>query len=80
MDTEPIRQRSGQVSSSDPLVIFLYVLLRDHVTPGHIEELMKTNLNHNGEVCQFSNGWLATYAMDIASRLKKPVVSKDIVQ
>lgn len=63
-----IRERSGSVNSDDPLVAFLYLLIRDHVHPGDIEDLMKKITKD--ETCEFSNGWLAEYARDIASRLK----------
>lgn len=65
--TEAMRARSGRVTSEDPLVCFLYLLLRDHVTPGTVEEIMR---NVNPEVeSVFTNGWLAEYAKDIAKRL-----------
>lgn len=67
---DPIRIRSGSVTSDDPLVSFFYVLIRDHVTPGIIEEVIKRARVDGGEN-EFSNGWLATYAKDIASRLTK---------
>jgi len=35
-----LRERSGQVESDDPLVSFLYQLMRDHLAPGVVEELM----------------------------------------
>lgn len=61
-----MRQRSGQVDSRDPLVAFLYGLARDYVTSGQIEDLMKDVEPGNVE---FSNGWLANYAKDLAARL-----------
>lgn len=63
-----MRLRSGSVNSDDPLVDFLYILLRDHLPAGTVEEIM---LNHvNKEESQYTNGWLANYALDIATRLK----------
>ncbi len=62
-----MRERSGEVDSNDPLVAFLYVLMRDHLTPGNVEQIM---LGHvTGNESQFTNGWLATYAADVAARL-----------
>jgi hypothetical protein len=62
-----IRDRSGSVNSNDKLVAFLYMLLRDEVTPGRLEEILREMPLVESE---FSNGWLANYAKDIAMRLK----------
>ncbi len=64
-----IRARSGHMDSDDPLVQFLYLILRDRILPGDLEEVMK-QISEDGR-SEFSNGWLAMYAMDIAQRLKK---------
>lgn len=65
---EQIRQRSGNITIDCKLTSFLYTLMRDHVQPGIIEEIM---LNHIGEeTVSYSNGWLALYAQDVAKRLK----------
>lgn len=63
-----IRERSGHMDSDDPLVQFLYLVLRDKILPADIEEIMKQIPDGQTE---FSNGWLAMYAIDIARRLKK---------
>lgn len=62
------RVRSGCVDSKDPLVCFLYTLMRDHVTPGVVEEIM---LHHmpGGQTVEYCNGYLARYAEDIADRI-----------
>jgi hypothetical protein len=65
-----IRERSGNVSSSDPVVSFLYVLMRDYVPTADVEEIMQKIAGCSKEETQFSNGWLAQYAEDVASRLK----------
>lgn len=65
-----IAARSGKVMHSDPLVAFLYVLMRDgDVCPGRIEEVLKNNVHYGA--AEYSNGWLAQYASDIANRLRK---------
>jgi hypothetical protein len=63
-----LRERSGSVSSKDKLVAFLYVLMRDHLVPGAVEEIMRT-VEPNDET-HFSNGHLAKYAQDVVERLK----------
>jgi hypothetical protein len=66
-EVQRMREKSGTVASSDPLVAFLYVLLRDHLLCGEVEGIL---LNHvTGEETVFTNGWLAEYAKDLAARL-----------
>jgi len=66
---EEIRERSGEVNSEDPLVSFLYILMRDHLPTGVVEGIMKDHVPD--QVVKFTNGWLANYAKDIAERLKE---------
>jgi hypothetical protein len=61
-----LRERSGKVGYDSKLVSFLYQLMRDHVPPGVIEEV--ANQSVESEV-EYSNGWLAQYANDIANKL-----------
>lgn len=68
-ENQRMRKRSGEETSSDPLVTFIYVLMRDHVTPGVVEETM---LHHAAQESLFTNGWLARYAKDVAARLRGP--------
>ena len=80
LEAAALAMRSGAVTTNDLLVGFLYLLMRDKLTPGEVEYLMlqvnKDLLNFarcTGEVPVFSltNGHLARYAQDIASRLKR---------
>lgn len=59
---------SGEVTDERRLVSFLYVLLRDDLPSGRVEELVDRVCSSPGETL-FTNGWLATYAKDIAARL-----------
>ena len=70
--SDQMRRRSGSVDSRDPLVSFLYTLMRDHLTPGRVEEIMLRQIPKAGETTEFSNGFLANYAQDIAARLVTP--------
>ena len=63
-----IRTRSGMINSSDKLVAFIYSLLRDHISAGIIEQLVR-DAEIDAE-SQYSNGWIAQYAQDLASRLR----------
>lgn len=62
-----MREESGSVDSADPLVCFLYVLGRDALPLGTVEELVRRMTF--GGVWQFTNGWLAEWAKDLAERL-----------
>lgn len=62
-----LRNRSGSVTSNDPLVSFLYELLRDHLPAGTVEALVR---NSHSDNWTYTNGYLANYAIDIAKRLR----------
>jgi hypothetical protein len=67
-----VRKTSGSWSSSDPLVVFLYILIRDEITPGWLEAVLNRCQPKNGATFfEFTNGWLAQYAMDVAGYLRK---------
>lgn len=63
---------SGRVSGHEPIIAFIYTLLRDHLTPGTIEDIMLTQVPVAGVKTTYSNGWLAHYAADVARRLLAP--------
>jgi hypothetical protein len=68
---DELRVRSGDAVSDDFLVAFLYRLLRDHTSPGEVERIvMDLSAVADGTVFHFTNGWLAAYAEDLATRLK----------
>jgi hypothetical protein len=69
-----MRVRSGLINSEDPLVVLLYLLMRDHIPSGDIEGILKDIQN---EEYEFSNGWLANHAKDIAERLRVQSVQKE---
>ena len=62
---ESIRIISGQVTSTDPLVTFLYLLMRDVVVPGRVEEIASIALKCSKS--EFTNGWLANHAKNLAA-------------
>mgnify|MGYP001558408865 CR=1 FL=1 len=65
-DNAALRERSGRVDATSKLVSFLYTLMRDHVTPGVVEVLVR---DAQVTPVEFTNGHLARYAQDIADRL-----------
>ncbi len=69
--SDGIRQRSGSVNDTRPLVSFLYVLMRDHLVPGVVEGIEIHA--QSGKEKLFCNGWLARHAQDLADRLTAKV-------
>jgi hypothetical protein len=67
-ETKSIAERSGNVKIINPLTEFLYILMRDHVTPGVVEKIMTERISGR-PYTDYSNGWLALYADDVAKRL-----------
>ena len=64
-----LRVMSGCVTSTDPLVAFLYHLMRDHVPVGVVAAACQSVLCGNGERV-YTNGFLARYAEWIARELR----------
>jgi hypothetical protein len=62
-----MRMRSGQEDSTDPVVALLYVIMRDHLPAADIEQAVETVIG--GTLYEFTNGWLAKYAIDVRERL-----------
>lgn len=58
------------VSTDDDLVAFLYLLLRDHVSPGALEGITVDIESWPGGH-KLTNRFLAEYAENIASRLRQ---------
>lgn len=68
-ENEALRARSGSVDVHGRLVAFLYTLMRDEVPPGTVERIVRDSRDPD---CQYTNGWLAKYAEDLANRLQDP--------
>lgn len=62
-----LKEESGNVVDDTKLVLFLYSLLRDHLTAGVVEELVRDSQDIPVE---YTNGYLANYAKNLADRLK----------
>ena len=69
---EALRKESGEFDSADPLVDFLYVLMRDKVTPGDVEKMVteQETFDIKPNKSEYTNGWLARYAKHIAKRIR----------
>ena len=68
-ENDEIRERSGRVVLLDPIVGLFYDLLRDHIAPSTLEELVRTACKHSSGAIVYTNGWLALYAQDMVRRL-----------
>ena len=68
MTNEKYRERTGNEISKDKLIGFLYLLVRDHITPGKLEKIM-LDISNEKEY-HFTNGFLARYVKDVKERLK----------
>jgi hypothetical protein len=69
-----ITKRSGSVNAKGDtarLVSFLYELMRDYITPGDIEKIVRNSTGPKSGKVKFCNGYLANYSKDIANRLFK---------
>ena len=64
---EELRERSGNINCTSSLVGFIYTLLRDHLPAADVEKLVRDSIIESN--CNYSNGYLANYAVDIAERL-----------
>ena len=65
-----LRERSGAVSSRDPLACLLYVLARDHVPVALLESVVDELDAAPGALHHYSNGYLAGWALDAAARVR----------
>lgn len=69
MTNAEMRKESGDVTSSDPLVTFIYLMVRDNLPSGAVEKLVEDVKDHVQPV-EYSNGWIASYAKSVADRLR----------
>ena len=71
-----MRAASGAVDDDRPLVALLFVLMRDHVTPGCMEEVFENHVAvADGKTQEYSNGWLARHAQNLADRIERACVN-----
>jgi len=63
-----LRNESGNITIDSRLVSFFYELLRDHLPAGKVEKIVRNSENESN--IQYTNGFLAQYALNLANRLK----------
>jgi len=69
---DALRERSGNVGSDDPLVSFLYQLMRDHMTIGMVEDMM-------GEVEKQPSRFTKRLASQLCQRPGRTVEKKRLI-
>jgi hypothetical protein len=62
------KDSKGDLYRDGGLTCFLYLLMRDHLPPGVIEKIT-LECQTSGNPIQYTNGWIADYAANVASRL-----------
>jgi len=67
--TKEMRRKSGSVEDASKLLAFFYLLGRDYLPLGKIEQLMIEIEIAGDQGCRYTNGWLAKYAQDLVARL-----------
>ena len=63
-----LAERSGGYSSANPICMFLFLLMRDHLPTTKIEQLVQ-DCSIAADGVAYSNAYLAKYAEDLAIRL-----------
>ena len=69
-ENDELRDRSGSVDATDPFVCFLYILMRDHLPLGVVEEIYRDHVA-GSTTHEYTNGYLAGYAKDLAERMRE---------
>lgn len=67
---DQLKKASGSVKASSGLSVFMYVLVKNYLTPSKVEELMDQVRKHmKAESITFTNGWLGKYAENLATEI-----------
>lgn len=66
-ENNALRDKNGNIKINDKLTSFLYDLMRDHLPPGKVQELMQDAQEPD---VSYTNGYLAQYAEYVAQKLK----------
>lgn len=66
-----VQEASGGAVDSRPSVHFFYLLLRDHVPSGVLQEVLEKVQVTPTRVVKFKNGWIAREAQYLADTLHR---------
>lgn len=63
-----IRLESGELDDNQRIIAFLYILVRDHIPPGILEEILTNHVlvHDEDDIVEYTNGWLLEYVRDVA--------------
>ncbi len=79
-NTKRMKEASGDYTTDNLLVAFLYLLIRDGTPPGRIEAILLSlsDWNDDQEITEhrLTNGWIAQYCEDVAMRIEHGWMSK----
>lgn len=58
---------------NERFVDFIYVLMRDHLPPGYVEEITTNHIEctSGNDSCRFTNKGLEQYSRDIVARIER---------
>lgn len=62
---------SGSIRSDDPLVVFLYDLMKLHLPAGTVAQLVRDATENRQGTAEFTNGFLAQYAQFLAAEINR---------
>jgi len=65
-----LREKSGNVSTTDPLSVFLYLLAKDYLTINQLETLLVQVQETMPGTVVFNNGWLGNYVVEIKNKIE----------
>lgn len=64
-----LHEDSGSRESDDKLIAFLYILMRDHLTPGTVQGILHHHVQE-GSLDKYTNGFLFDYCEWVANELR----------
>lgn len=66
-----LREKTGTISTTNPIDVFIYILLKDYLPSEKVEEIFFKVANSSQGTVVFNNGWLGKYAIDLREQLEK---------
>lgn len=66
-----LQDKSGKVSTSDPLTVFIYLLLKDYMTTGEVEAVLEQMIGLFPGYVKCNNGWMGLYAKNVKDKIEE---------
>lgn len=76
---DELRKESGNVSTMDPLSVFLYILISENIPLKKVEESFEKTKNIMPGPIIFNNGWLGKYVTYLIDRLQNLKNKEEVV-